>query len=136
MNIKYPMLVEQSYKFLKEAGFELTKAEVYRKMIEANIIDRYGKPTDEAIKEGWVKNYDADNPIQKFKQVYGFPFNALDDKHYRLDEQGNVLIDAPGLAIAAAAIQLNPSSGPKAVRVAECIENELRKKGYLGGDDK
>ena len=136
MNIKYPMLVEQSYKSLKEAGFELTKAEVYRKMIEANIIDRYGNPTDEAIKEGWVKNYDADNHIQKFKQDYGFPFNALDDKHYRLDEQGNVLIDAPGLAIAAAAIKLTPSSSPEAVRVAECIENELRRKGYLGGNDK
>lgn len=136
MNIKYPMLVEQSYKSLKEAGFELTKAEVYRKMIEANIIDRYGNPTDEAIKEGWVKNYDADNPIQKFKQDYGFPFNALDDKHYRLDEQGNVLIDAPGLAIATAAIQLNPASSPEAVRSAERIEDELRKIGYLGGDDK
>ena len=136
MNIKYPMLVEQSYKSLKEAGFELTKADVYRKMIEANIIDRYGNPTGEAIKEGWVKNYDADNPIQKFKNDMGFPFNALDDKHYRLDEQGNVLIDYPGLAIAAAAIQLNPSSSPEVVRGAKCIENELRKIGYLGGDDK
>lgn len=136
MIIKYPMLVEQSYKSLKEAGFEVTKAEVYRKMIEANIIDQNGNPTDEAIKEGWVKNYDADNPIQKFKQDYGFPFNALDDKHYRLDEQGNVLIDAPGLAIAAAAIQLNPSSSPDKIRAAKSIEKELRKQGYLGGDDK
>ena len=130
------MLVEQSYKSLKEAGFEVTKAEVYRKMIEANIIEQNGNPTDEAIKEGWVKNYDADNPIQKFKQDYGFPFNALDDKHYRLDEQGNVLIDAPGLAIAAAAIQLNPSSSPDKIRAAKSIEKELRKQGYLGGDDK
>lgn len=136
MIIKYPMLVEQSYKSLKEAGFEVTKAEVYRKMIEANIIEQNGNPTDEAIKEGWVKNYDADNPIQKFKQDYGFPFNALDDKHYRLDEQGNVLIDAPGLAIAAAAIQLNPSSSPDKIRAAKSIEKELRKQGYLGGDDK
>lgn len=136
MIIKYPMLVEQSYKFLKEAGFEVTKAEVYRKMIEANIIDRNGNPTDEAIREGWVKNYDADNPIQKFKHDYGFPFNALDDKHYRLDEQGNVLIDVQGLKIAAAAIQLNPSSSPDKIRAAKSIEKELRKQGYLGGDDK
>lgn len=35
-----------------------------------------------------------------------------------------------------AVLTIIPTGSEKPIKVAKCIENELRKKGYLGGDDK
>ena len=47
--IKYPTLVEQSYKFMKQLKPGLTKQEVYLLLVENNMIDENGHPTKYAI---------------------------------------------------------------------------------------
>ena len=55
MNIIYPPLVEQMYKFMRQAGMNVTKQDVYKKAIEANMIDYQGNPTKEAIEKGYIQ---------------------------------------------------------------------------------
>ena len=57
-NIIYPLLVEDAYKFTRKQGFNLTKAELYKKLIEANFIDEQGNATQWAIDQGFVKGED------------------------------------------------------------------------------
>lgn len=54
-NIIYPPLVEDAYKFTRKQGFNLSKAELYKKLIEANFIDKQGNATQWAIDQGFVE---------------------------------------------------------------------------------
>jgi hypothetical protein len=54
MNIIYPPLVEQMYKFMRQAGMNVTKQDVYKKAIEANMLDQQGNPTKWAIEQGYI----------------------------------------------------------------------------------
>lgn len=64
MNIIYPPLVEQMYKFMRQAGMNVTKQDVYKKAIEANMIDQQGKPTKWAIKHGYIAEIPTVNERQ------------------------------------------------------------------------
>lgn len=57
MNIIYPPLVEQMYKFMRQAGMNVTKQDVYKKAIETNMIDQQGNPTKEAIEKGYIAEF-------------------------------------------------------------------------------
>lgn len=57
MNIIYPPLVEQMYKFMRQAGMNVTKQDVYKKAIEANMIDQQGNPTKWAIEQGYIAEF-------------------------------------------------------------------------------
>ena len=54
MNIVYPPLVEQMYKFMHKIDKSLTKQDVYKKAIEINMIDQLGNPTKWALDNGLV----------------------------------------------------------------------------------
>lgn len=54
MNIVYPPLVEQMYKFMHKIDKSLTKQDVYKKAIEVNLIDQQGNPTKWALDNGLV----------------------------------------------------------------------------------
>lgn len=54
-NIIYPPLVEDACKFTRKQGFNLSKAELYKKLIEANFIDKQGNATQWAIDQGFVE---------------------------------------------------------------------------------
>lgn len=54
MNIIYPPLVEQMYKFMHEIDKSLTKQDVYKKAIKENFIDEQGNPTKWALDNGLV----------------------------------------------------------------------------------
>lgn len=54
LNIIYPPLVEQMYKFMHEIDNSLTKQDVYKKAIEINFIDQQGNPTKWAIEQGYI----------------------------------------------------------------------------------
>ncbi len=54
MNIVYPPLVEQAYQMMKKLNKNVSKQEVYKKLIETNMIDQQGKPTKWALDNGLV----------------------------------------------------------------------------------
>lgn len=54
MNVIYPPLVEQMYKFMHEIDKNVTKQDVYKKAIENNMIDQQGNPTKWALDNGLV----------------------------------------------------------------------------------
>ena len=64
MNIIYPPLVEQMYKFMRQAGMNVTKQDIYKKAIEANMIDQQGNPTKWAIKHGYIAEIPTVNERQ------------------------------------------------------------------------
>ena len=53
-NIQYPTLVEQSYEFMKQLKPSVTKQEVYLLLVENNMIDEDGRPTEFAIENHLV----------------------------------------------------------------------------------
>lgn len=54
MEIIYPPLVEQAYQLMKKHNKKLSKQEIYKKLIEINMIDQHGNPTKWAINNGLV----------------------------------------------------------------------------------
>ena len=54
INIVYPPLVEQAYTMMKKLNKNVSKQEVYRKLIEVNMIDQQGKPTKWALDNGLI----------------------------------------------------------------------------------
>ncbi|MFG5564215.1 hypothetical protein ACFJYA_08145 [Enterococcus faecalis] len=70
-NIVYPSLVEQSYQFMCEQGIEVTKAEVYKMMIQEGLLTETGNPTNEAIRQGLVTEFNqAHATLAEFKKEY------------------------------------------------------------------
>ena len=55
MNIVYPPLVEQAYQMMKQLNKNVSKQDVYKKLIEINMIDQQGSPTKWALDNGLVK---------------------------------------------------------------------------------
>ena len=54
-NIKYPNLVEQAYNQLKKDGFSVTKAQVYKRMLDIGMIEKDGTPTQKALDNGLIE---------------------------------------------------------------------------------
>lgn len=54
MNIVYPSLVEQAYQMMKQLNKNVSKQDVYKKLIEINMIDQQGNPTKWALDNGLV----------------------------------------------------------------------------------
>lgn len=54
MNIVYPPLVEQAYQMMKQLNKNVSKQEIYKKLIEINMIDQHGNPTKWALDNGLV----------------------------------------------------------------------------------
>ena len=54
MNIVYPPLVEQAYQMMKQLNKNVPKQEIYKKLIEINMIDQQGNPTKWALDNGLV----------------------------------------------------------------------------------
>ena len=54
MNIVYPPLVEQAYQMMKQLNKNVSKQEIYKKLIEINMIGQQGNPTKWALDNGLV----------------------------------------------------------------------------------
>lgn len=111
MKINYPPLVEQAYSFLTANGLEIGKDELYKKLVKEGMIDETGAPTQAALKDGLVRTVSSDELIHQFKTTYPF-LESIPDKHFRVDEQGRVLMDAYGVR-AAAENTLNDPAAPE-----------------------
>ena len=79
-NIKYPNLVEQAYNQLKENGFSVTKAQVYKRMLDIGMIEKDGTPTQNALNAGLIES--PQDPIRMFKAQYPI-FSIVDDKTFQ-----------------------------------------------------
>lgn len=62
MNIVYPPLVEQAYQMMKKLNKNVSKQEVYKKLIEVNMIDQQGKPTKWALDNGLIS--EVSTPVE------------------------------------------------------------------------
>ncbi|MBZ4031232.1 hypothetical protein K7E08_09990 [Ligilactobacillus salivarius] len=92
-NIKYPNLIEQAYNQLKKNGFSVTKAQVYKRMLDIGMIEKDGTPTQNALNTGLIES--PTNPIRMFKAQYPI-FSIVDDKHFKVVD-GIVKIDTKGI---------------------------------------
>ena len=71
MKVVYPSLVEQFYEGLKSEGVSVGKDEVYRTMIETNLIDENGDPTQYALDNGFIKCVNNEpKSLAEFKELY------------------------------------------------------------------
>lgn len=72
MEIIYPPLVEQSYQYFQSIQSPLTKAEVYRLLVEQEVIDAFGNPTNHSLQLGWVREYtEVENAsFEEFLMIY------------------------------------------------------------------
>ncbi|MCO7177050.1 hypothetical protein ACFP7A_01395 [Sporolactobacillus kofuensis] len=52
MTRNYPENIDQFISNLKKSGIEMNKDEVFEKMVEYNMINEQGQPTEYALKNG------------------------------------------------------------------------------------
>ena len=99
-NIKYPTLVEQTYQFMKQLKSDLTKQEVYLQMVESNMIDEDGNPTEFAVKNHLVevKKEPKLTPEQQAEQDIQQVFKYMKKKNFKhADEPEDCYIEAKPL---------------------------------------
>lgn len=95
MKVVYPSSVEQQHEFMLSQGREVDRAEIYKRMVETNMIDENGEPTQFAINNGYVEmesdvdiihDFKEANPL--FKDIDDGCFKALDYNRVGIDERG------------------------------------------------
>lgn len=97
MNIIYPPLVEQMYKFMRQAGMNVTKQDVYKKAIEANMIDQQGNPTKEAIEKGYIQEVPTVKEPTSDKDLDNV-FSRMPDSAFTwIESQGSYAMDTAEL---------------------------------------
>lgn len=94
MKVIYPPLVEDAYRGLKEKGFNVTKEQTYKQLIETNMIQVNGEPTQMALDEGLVGSFtrrpngDIEaNTLASFKELYPC-YAPYADRHFKHTEAG------------------------------------------------
>lgn len=93
MNIIYPPLVEQMYKFMRQAGMNVTKQDVYKKAIEANMIDQQGNPTKEAIEKGYIQEVPTGKEPTSDKDLDNV-FSRMPDSAFKwVESEGQYVMD-------------------------------------------
>ncbi|WP_206193838.1 hypothetical protein [Lactobacillus johnsonii] len=102
MSIIYPPLVEQMYKFMRQAGMNVTKQDVYKKAIEANMIDQQGNPTKWAIEQGYIAEVptaeEAQDKLNKIKPtaIRNQVDNDLNTVFHRMPKSAFIWIESEG----------------------------------------
>ncbi|EPC15363.1 prophage protein [Lacticaseibacillus paracasei subsp. tolerans Lpl7] len=87
MKVVYPSLVEQFYEGLKSEGVTVGKDEVYRTMVETNLIDENGVPTQYALDNGFIKCVDNEpESLAEFKELYPNLQKYSDDHFMKTDD--------------------------------------------------
>ena len=87
MKVVYPSIVEQFYEGLKLEGVTAGKDEVYRTMVETNLIDENGVPTQYALDNGFIKCVDNEpESLAEFKELYPNLQKYSDDHFMKTDE--------------------------------------------------
>lgn len=87
MKVVYPSLVEQFYEGLKSEGVTVGKDEVYRTMVETNLIDENGDPTQYALDNGFIKCVNNEpESLAEFKELYPNLQKYSDDHFMKTDE--------------------------------------------------
>lgn len=88
MQIIYPPLVEQAFQFITSQGIEITKDQLYKKMVEDGLLTETGDPTKKAIDQGIVDVYQQKHEtLKEFKKEYPI-FN--DYKKSEFTQQGGI----------------------------------------------
>lgn len=71
MEIIYPPLVEQAYQFITKGGVITTKEEVYKMLVENDVLTETGEPTKTALKQGFVTEFhQSHETLNEFKREY------------------------------------------------------------------
>lgn len=86
MEIIYPPLVEQSFNYYSQLLDEpIAKNELYRSMVENEVITETGLPTQKALQQGLVKDfYEAENlSFAEFLSLYSI-FESRDPADFQL----------------------------------------------------
>lgn len=97
MNIIYPPLVEQMYKFMRQAGMNVTKQDIYKKSIEANMIDQQGNPTKWAIEKGYIQEVPTVKEPTSDKDLDNV-FSRMPDSAFTwIESQGSYAMDTAEL---------------------------------------
>lgn len=87
MKVVYPSIVEQFYEGLKSEGVTVGKDEVYRTMVETNLIDENGDPTQYALDNGFIKCVNNEpESLAEFKELYPNLQKYSDDHFMKTDE--------------------------------------------------
>lgn len=95
MNIVYPTLVEQAYYGMLKRGYDYPKEEIYKALIEANLIDENGNPTQDTLDNNLVEECDSD-VLKRFKAQYPI-FMGVDDKYFTVTKRKDVLVNVAGI---------------------------------------
>jgi hypothetical protein len=94
MNIEYPTLVEQGFAMMKKAGLNVTKEQVYKRMIDTGMIDKTGQPTQAAIDNGLIDECEQTSSgdyepttVAGMKRMYPM-YEQFADSHFKRTELG------------------------------------------------
>ena len=121
-NIKYPPLDEQAYSHLLSIGLYPNKDKLYKTLVDEEMIDELGNPTQRAIDEGLVE-VAGNNPIERFKAEN--PLIAhVPDEHFKV-RNNQVLMDCYAVRVATTAILNDATATQEQKENAQSLLDEV-----------
>ena len=85
ITIIFPPLVEEAYRFFKEVNSEISKQEVFKILIEQNVVKPNGYPTDFALETGVVSEFTEEANITFDELLAIYPvFRRYPSEHFKL----------------------------------------------------
>lgn len=97
MNIKYPDLVEDTFLRAQNKLPDITRDYVYQRLLDNNIIDELGNPTQNAIDDGLI-SYDVpfESRVQTYKKEVP-QAKDIDISHFYIDQHDVLSLDDSAL---------------------------------------
>lgn len=122
-NIQYPPLVEQAYSFMLANGLQVKKDQVYKFLVESNMIDEHGNPTQKAIEDGLINKAGDDDLIGQFKARNPL-FSCIPDNHFKVFN-GQVVVDKYALKQAAKTVLNDPTASAEQKANAQSLLDQV-----------
>lgn len=131
IHVTYPPLVEQAATWLKVHGHPTDRAEVYARMVAADMIDERGNATQAAIDDRLVVvnpyHFAGSDPdperLADFKAAHPV-YQHFDDSHF-VRAGGKWCVDASVVRVIAAAALESPETPARIKRCARAILSDM-----------
>lgn len=122
----YPELVNQAFEAMKRMGLDVTRAEVFRTLLDNEMLNQDGTPTEKALREGLIEEVpSAPGPISDLKDRYP-ELRAISDDHFKVDPAtGGVMIDGAAVLKIALEVLKDPKASRKDVETALQLIREV-----------
>lgn len=119
--IVYPHLVEDMYQHCRDKGEKITKAEVFAVLVDSNLIDQHGNPTQWALDQGYIKEISPKEAFINQAKIDNPILREFSNDHFTVTDDGELAADRTVVTTLLNDVINNPKASKKEVQLARAV---------------